>query len=262
MIPGTELRSGMSWSEVSTRINKLVTERDGEWCGLPLPLAGLGLVLESKHPGASRLKKLQEIVDGGPKASVGVDPELVGWSVVNEWHTMNHRLGSGTVYILRHVDGRTQLGFDPDQPKKNRMLLGPLSTIDAWNLETELVAIDKLATMISERMFGAYVLTGSFLWSSKRSGLTYMFRRCRPTVVLSPHGGRRDYFLEGAEPDDSMRVLCCLCLHPLAYYAGTFAGAMTPTDDVIAHLLLAKADEHLYWKRANHHRTTAPEAGV
>ena len=59
-----------------------------------------------------------------------------------------------------------------------------------------------------------------------------------------------------------MKILACLCMHPIAYYAGSWAGAMCPTDDVIAHLSLMRADEHMFWKRSNQHPPYRPEAGL
>lgn len=45
-------------------------------------------------------------------------------------------------------------------------------------------------------------------------------------------------------------------------YGGTHAGAMCPTDDVLAHLLLMRGDERLFWSRANQHPANRPEAGL
>lgn len=58
------------------------------------------------------------------------------------------------------------------------------------------------------------------------------------------------------------RILCALCLHPIAYYSKSWAGAMTPTDDVCAHLMMMRSDEHLFWRRANQHAPWRPEAGL
>ena len=57
-------------------------------------------------------------------------------------------------------------------------------------------------------------------------------------------------------------MLCAPCLHPIAYYDGSWAGAMCPTDDVIAHLALMRGDEHMFWRRANQHAPWRREAGV
>ena len=43
---------------------------------------------------------------------------------------------------------------------------------------------------------------------------------------------------------------------------GSWAGAMVPTDDVIAHLSLMRGDEHMFWKRCNQHPSWRPEAGL
>lgn len=94
-------------------------------------------------------------------------------------------------------------------------------------------------------------MTGMFGEFSPRSKLTYIFRRLRPTVVLDTR----------SDPE-SVRVRCCLCMHPIAYYEDTFAGAMTPTDDVIAHLMLMRGDEPMLWRRSNQHPAWHPNAGL
>jgi hypothetical protein len=57
-------------------------------------------------------------------------------------------------------------------------------------------------------------------------------------------------------------VRCTLCLHPIGYYANSWAGAMCPTDDVIAHLMMMRADEPMFWRKANQHPPHRPEAGL
>lgn len=241
-----------TYAELNVRINQLVTERDKEWCGLPMPLPGCGLVVEDRHPHKSQIADLQRVIDRDSTAApVADDLTHQGWRVVNRWHGRTVHGLIGQIMILRHEDGRTTWGLDPDAPKRNRMLFGPFDTYQAWHIDTECTAIDKLATLISEPMFRAYVLTGGFLETSKRSGLTYFFRRCRPTVVMTPH-----------KKGDDMHVLACLCLHPIAYYANTFGGAMVPTDDVISHLLLMRGDEAMLWRRANQHHPSALESGL
>jgi hypothetical protein len=252
---------GASWPEIGVILNKIVTERDGEWCGIPLPLPGMGLVLESKHPGATRLAELQRIMDDGNKPEpetpeqAAVAAERVearkGWREINSWRGRTKTGVDATIVVLRHEDGRTDWGLRPLCISRNRMALSLFEALDAWNLDTECTAIDTLSTLLTERMYKAYILTGQFLETSKRSGLTYWFRRLAPTIVMTPH----------RDPDE-MQILCTLCLHPVAYYATTRCGAMTPTDDVIAHLLLMRGDEHMFWKRANHHQAVAPESGL
>lgn len=246
-----------SWSQIAKAISDSMT-KDGEWCGFPMPLPGLGLILESKHPLANKVAEVQKIVDGNePAKTIACTDDAMGWRVVNSWRCDQR---GGQILVIHHEDGRKSWALDAFQPRRNLFVLGPLETLDAWNLDTECTAIDKLAELLSERMFKAYVLTGSFLETSKRSGLSYLFRRCRPTVVLSSSGGRPEMFCGHSR--DGVRILCTLCLHPIGFYENTFAGAMTPTDDVIAHLLLMRGDEHLLWRRANQHPPSAPESGL
>lgn len=42
-----------------------------------------------------------------------------------------------------------------------------------------------------------------------------------------------------------MRIVACLCMHPIGYYADSWAGALCPTDDVITHLLLMRSEAGL-----------------
>jgi len=112
----------------------------------------------------------------------------------------------------------------------------------------------RLAGLLTDHQMCQYFLTGSFLETSKRSRVSYMFRRLRPTVAMTPRGQDASR--------DVMRCLAVLCLHPIGYYEGTWAGAMTPTDDVIAHLLLMRGDEPGFWRQANQHAPWTPEAGL
>ena len=136
-----------------------------------------------------------------------------------------------------------------------RLWLCTLGASDAWDIDAEIKAMEKLAGMLSERQWRHYCLTGSFLETSSRSRLTYVFRRSRPTVVLTPRS-------KWWRPTDEMRCLAVLCLHPVGYYDQTWAGCMVPSDDVIAHLLSMRGDEAYFWRKANQHPPSAPEAGL
>jgi hypothetical protein len=252
-----EARRMPTYAELSVAMNRLMTARDREWCGVPMPLPGLGLVLESKNPHRELLRKVQAVVDmeRPPEPARACTDEDMTWQFVNQWRGYNKQGAHGDVVVCRNAAGRTTWYLDAYAPRRNKLLFGPLESFDAWNIDTECTAIDRLATLVTERAFKAYVLTGSFLWRSKRSDVMYLFRRCRPTVAMTSRPGF------GGE-DVGMRVLACLCLHPIGYYARTFAGAMTPTDDVIAHYLLAAGDEPLFWRRAEQHHPATPESGL
>lgn len=77
-----------------------------------------------------------------------------------------------------------------------------------------------------------------------KSGVMYVIRKNRPTIAIGS------------------RVLCALCLHPLGYYEGTWTGSLCPTDEVIAHLLFIRGDEHTFWKKANHIPLYETNSGV
>jgi hypothetical protein len=193
---------------------------------------------------------LQAIVDDDAPATPREPPH--GCTLINEWHCCEHHR---TVILYRGADGRTRWAVLYDVSQRNQLWWGPFETLAAWDVERELRAQALLKTLLSPQMFKAYVLTGMFLESSPRSRVTYVFRKLRPTLALTFRGRMGMH-------DGEARILAALCLHPVAYYKHTLCGAMVPTDDVIAHLLLMRADEHLYWRRSEQHHSMTPEAGI
>lgn len=172
-------------------------------------------------------------------------------TVVNCWYSRR----SGAYVVLVHVGPpearRARCYVQPRDRGAERVCqaMDTLAVSVAWPLEAELAAMDALARLLTPWAFRCYLTTGSFLESSRRSGLCYMFRRCRPTLAIRP-------------TDWGSKVLAALCLHPIAYYEDTHAGAMVPTDDVIAHLLLMRGDEPMFWRRSSQHPITVPQAGI
>ncbi len=132
-----------------------------------------------------------------------------------------------------------------------------IGACDAWELESEYRARETLRAMLSDRQWMHYEMTGSFFESSPRSGLTYVVRRLRPTIALSPRGPNGD-----GDADTNMRCLAVLCLHPIGFYSETWAGCMVPSDDVIATLCWIRGDEAGLWKHANQHRPSSAQAGL
>lgn len=128
-------------------------------------------------------------------------------------------------------------------------VLRTLGCQPAWGLEQESNAVRLLGSLVSHHQFKQYMLTGMFLETSKRSGVQYVFRRLRPTVALR-------------HENESVRVLACLCMHPLGYYDESWAGAMCPTDDVVAHLTMMRGDEPTFWRRSTQHPAWHPGAGL
>ena len=188
-------------------------------------------------------------------------PEDVGerQRVRNQW--WSHRLRT-TMWMVWHgepgdSDFNVELARMPwsIQMEPHLRFNMMLDTMDAgqqaWSADAELLAMEGLQSMVEPGQFDAYVLTGMFMERSRRSQAIYIFRKCRPTVVMLPSRNR-----------ETWGPACALCLHPIAFYTKTFAGGMVPTDDVIAHLSLMRADEHRYWRLANQHPIDRKEAGI
>lgn len=172
-----------------------------------------------------------------------------GWSLVNRWYSRKWRCD---ICIMRDPQGKIVHGKLP-AVHHGSQLLSTLACSDAWGIEQEANGQRLLAGMLTHRQFKQYLLTGMFLERSRRSGVYYLFRKLRPTVAMSAGNG---------DPDSPMRILACLCMHPIAYYAGSWAGAMCPADDVVAHLMMMRGDEKMFWRRSTQHPPYRPEAGL
>lgn len=218
----------------------IIAKGRGDWAGIPVPLETARLVIEPNFPKAKELAAI-----GGSRVEAGEDDD--GWRLRNRWYSLHHRCD----ILIMERDGKIDWGKRPAFHHISHDL-STLGCSDAWGLEQEGRAIELLESMLRERQFKQYLLTGMFLERSPRSGVTYLFRRLKPTVAIAGGGAK----------DDGMRILAALCMHPIAYYAGSWAGAMCPTDDVIAHLALMRGDEHMFWKRCNQHPPYRPETGL
>jgi hypothetical protein len=199
-----------------------------------MPLEHQRLVIDPKFPGAERLELL-----GRPEVESSDDVTLRNsfWS----WSKRSD-------VVITEKDGKIRWGIIPG----SHHIWYDIQTLDAsvaWGIEQEARALQTLGGMLRHLQFKAYLLTGMFMEKSERSDVTYVFRKLRPTVALSTRGS-------------GVKILCCMCLHPVAYYAGSWAGAMCPTDDVIAHLVMMRGDEPMFWRRANQHPAWRPEAGL
>lgn len=232
-----------SWREFASRLVEGAKEKC-EWAGFPIPVKGLRLTIAEGYP----FKEAIEHFQFGPSLHVDTTEtckEEFDYPVNQFYSTVK-----GTdVVVIRKPNGHSTYGI----VHKNRVVMW-FNTLDAsfvWPVEAETKAMTKLLELIGAHRFQMYVLTGTFLETSKRSGIVYMFRKLRPTIAITPH-----------HPDGDLRVLCGLCLHPLGYYQESHAGAMVPTDDVIAHLVLMRGDEHRLWKQATQHAPYRHECGL
>jgi hypothetical protein len=222
-------------------LRQIAKERD-VWAGIPMPLDGEQMVIHPRYPFATEMM------------AIGAQRDEVDANVA-DGVTIRNRFWSdrlkAEVYIWQAANGKIVATVD-HKPHHISIDLRTLGCSQAWGIEQEHNAIQLLGTLLRHHQFKQYLLTGMFLERSERSGLTYMFRRLKPTVCLDA----RD------KDASSCRILACLCMHPISYYSGTWAGGMCPSDDIVAALLLMRADEHFFWKRSNQHHPSRPEAGL
>lgn len=232
------------------------SDRIGEWQGVPVPVPHLRLQLCVDHPLAEKVAEAERILWPPDEPTRVCGDDEGRFVVVNRW--FSHRRHAYVTLIRDLATGRIRAAVEPVSPDQSMArltyALSTLGAADAWGLDAEARATDKLAGLVTHHQMRQFLLTGSFLETSQRSKVTYLFRRLRPTVALTPRS-----------PDpsrDAMRCLAVLCLHPVGFYRDSWAGCMTPTDDVIAHLMLMRGDEPGFWRQANQHAPWTPEAGL
>ena len=219
-----------------------IARRRGMWAGIPIPLNGQPLTLEPKFPG----KEVFDVIAENERKKSDEHQDDGFYEKLNSWYC--HEKRCDIVVMRNTTTGKSEHGKHW-RVHGARHILNTLGASFAIGLEQEGAAVQTLGRLIRHHAFKQYLLTGMFLETSRRSGLTYVFRKLRPTIVLTQRQGE-------------MKILTCLCMHPIGYYQDSWAGAMCPTDDVIAHLMLMRGDEHALWKRSNHHSPLTPEAGL
>lgn len=243
-------RRPVTWDDIRAKVSQIAAGC-GEWAGMPLPVEGMSMTIHPSYPFAERFSGT---FAAPPSARICRNEDVrEDTAVRNSWRS--YRDGR-EVTIFR--DGQRFCFAYTGRQNAVPMILQTIGAARAWDYKAELRAMETLKRHVTEWAFECYLLTGSFLESSTRSGIMYVFRRLRPTIALS---GKPSYFRRCAE-QDSVRILCCLCMHPIGLYNNSWAGALVPTDDVLAHLLLMRGDEHKYWAQCNQHPVWAPEAGV
>jgi hypothetical protein len=169
--------------------------------------------------------------------------------VRNSWHV----LGDRTVCVIDTDEGPMAWPQSAAGLRLRKLVHGIEVRHHAHqSAEAEFRAMESLRPRVSKNQFDSYVLSGAFPERSPRSGLFYYFRKGLPTLAVTYHG----------KYSESGRVLCALCLHPMGYYAGTHVGLMTPTDEVIAHLLMMRADEHAFWKKSGQWAAEDTRSGI
>lgn len=234
-----------NFAPTRNRLRELAAMRD-QWAGLPMPLNDLDLVLDPCYPHAAAYKTFEMPVEVPVEVQVdAADDPYAGAVCRSRFHSVHKRRD---VVIFELPSGKILWGLDGLMHHWDVQVQTMTASL-AWGIEQEANAVQLLGTLLPHHAFKSYLLTGMFVECSERSGVYYFFRRLRPTVAASGSTGK-------------MKILAVLCQHPIAYYSGTWAGAMCPTDDVIAHLMLMRGDEKLYWRRCNQHRPHEPNAGI
>lgn len=218
----------ITWQDLARHLTQHSQDKS-EWAGMPLPVEGMPMHLEPRYP-----YQLDKIFQKEK------EPNDDGMRLANQW--WDSRLNTFVLVIKK--DGRTLLGYRPVGSGVT-LMLNTMGAAHVWLLSSEAKAVEKLEQMVGEWRTRCYLLTGTFLERSKRSGVCYIFRRLRPTIAFR---------------DD--RILCGLCLHPIGYYGESYAGAMCPTDDVLAHLCMMRGDEPKFWANANQHPVWHPSCGL
>lgn len=219
-----------------------------DWSGLPMPVPGLSLVLEPryKHKGMENFQWKECYYEDGTRHEIPDEPkvEASDWRRVNSWWNSSYQV---TIIVYQNSDRHSRFAVGSED--RLAFTIRTLEAAAVWPVEAEQKALAKLAGLIPKHLFDLYQLTGHFSEVSKRSSVAYIFRRGRPTIALREH-------------EDGSVPLCALCLHPIGYYAQTWAGVMCPTDEVIAHLLMMRGSEEKYWANANQHPVDHPAAGI
>jgi hypothetical protein len=200
-----------------------LSEEIGEWQGVPMALDqdDLPLVLHEKHP----LRDLYntptavEVVVGGPPHDVDPEADLREQVVeafrcaideteriVNRWYDASH---NREVLIFNRGFGAERRAFAVTIPRapdssmdRLDLWMRTMMASDAWDTNAELKAMEKLAGLVTNRQMRHYMLTGAFLETSSKTGLTYHLptvtaddRADRPTQVVAvearPHAMHR-----------------------------------------------------------------------
>jgi len=219
-------------------------EMKGEWAGIPCALEDMRLIMEPRYPYPEIAKTKASEEEDKILALFDIIEKKRGTKVVNQWYD-----GRRVISVVQDKNGRAHHLKSPTYGGRSVDLqINTIGAARAWDVDAEFIAMIRLRQLLKNWPWSSYVMTGSFLETSPRSKIMYMFRRCRPTLAFANDG-------------EKVRILAALCLHPIGYYQDSFAGVLVPTDDVIAHLLLMRADEKKFWSKANQHHLWEPEAG-
>lgn len=258
----------ISWETINEEVQQYALEKFGCEYGVALPSmydVERPLVLAKGTPLFWRATL-------GNMSEFGLEVTHKGFTVRNSWS----RLADKEVVVVNMLKAPEEAYPDEDWGDMSRHLFTkahwPTRSVALWQYpsagrvrmllkelelragshmtaDAELRAMESLKGRVNKTQWGTYVLNGVFGEKSKRSGVHYLFRKGRPTLAI-----RAD--------DDGSRILAALCVHPHGFYAGSHVGLMVPTDEVIAHLLMMRADERRYWAKCGQWPAHDPRSGL
>lgn len=245
MAEAERIRTGESVSrdELFSKMNA-VAEQHGCDYGIPYALHGSDkehpLVLAKRSP----LKMLQ-YNDWSTEAMQ--QWALRGYATRNSWE----RPGDISVTILNTEHGPFSV-IEPQAGVRLRKIFAEfdIRQLTQQSVDAEEKALKSLRGKVNENQYRLYFLTGAFLEHSKRSDLHYVFRKGKPTLVISFHR------------DGGGRCIAALCMHPIGFYQFSHVGVMCPTDEVIAALLLMRGDEPRLWKVSGQWSASDSRSGI
>lgn len=242
----------VTYDDVYVAINR-IAEEHGFLSGVPVPMVGTGdapdLVMARGVPLSEIFHMNQAHRRHQRETEMQEELTLQRVPVRNSWH----QLGDQTVCVI-DTDRGPMAWPRFDAGSRLRKLVHGIEVRHhaRQKADAELKAMASLRSRISESQFDSYVLSGAFPERSTRSDIWYYFRKGLPTIAVTFHGKYKN----------SGRVLCTLCLHPMGYYAGTHVGLMVPTDEVIAHLLMMRADERKFWAKSGQWCASDTRSGI
>jgi hypothetical protein len=242
----------VSYDETYEAINQ-IAEEHGFLSGVPIPIVrqeGMQeLVMAPGVPLAEIFHMNQELQAAERRTEMEQELGSARIRVRNSWEV----LGDKTICVIETDKGPMAVERWHAGRRIRKLVRGAeVRHLARLTAKAELKAIESLRSRINESQFNSYVVSGIFPEHSERSDLHYYFRKGLPVIAVSHHGPYKD----------TGRILCALCLHPMGYYQGTHAGLMTPTDEVIAQLLMLRADEHKFWAKSGQWSAEDTRAGI
>jgi hypothetical protein len=245
----------LTWDGLKENI-AIWAESQGWPYGVPIPSLSPSVtnrcIVARRAPFADKLMPTMDELEGITKPFTHICHDKDMFQVVNEWDSY---VDGRKIYIIINENGKREVVKEnPYHLHQTRFKLlletGP-ARLGATTAIAEMNAFCNLISRLNQTQQESYILNGGFAETSKRSRVTYLFRKGFPTLALKKN-----------EETDSTRFLAALCLHPLAFYDQTFAGAMAPSDEVLATLLMMRGDEHRLWRESNQHTMWDPRSGV